>query len=78
MSYMLGRRRGILRAMTDTSQNLVPGGKSLTGGKQHSPVLTLRVPAEMKDRLDALADAAGMGTSKYVRKILDDHLAGTD
>ncbi len=59
-------------------QNLVPGGKSLTGGNQHSPNLTVRVPADTKTRLDELAAAKGMGTSKYVRSIIDRHLADLD
>ena len=60
------------------AQNLQPGGKSLTGGRTHSPVINVRVPATMKTRLDQLAADAGMGTSKYVRQILDEHLAHLD
>lgn len=54
--------------------NLIPGGKSLSGGATRSPVLNVRVPATMKAALDAEAAAAGMGTSKLVRKILEEHL----
>lgn len=61
--------------MADNTQHLVPGGKSMTAGKSRSPILSIRVPGELKDRLDAAADAAGMGTSKYVRRILDDWAA---
>lgn len=61
----------------DTS-NLRPGGKSLTLGSTRSPQITVVVPADVKVRLDQLAADAGMGTSKYVRRILDAHLAGLD
>ncbi|WFN94157.1 MULTISPECIES: ribbon-helix-helix protein, CopG family [Gordonia] len=56
------------------ASNLVPGGKSLSGGKAHSPVLNVRVPASVKDALDAEAKAAGIGTSKLVRRILEAHM----
>lgn len=61
--------------MADNTTHLVPGGKSMTGDGAHSPRLSLRVPAELKDQLDAAAADAGMGTSKYVRTILDDWAA---
>lgn len=61
----------------DTS-HLRPGGKSMTGDGAHSPTISLRVPATMKTRLDELARDAGMGTSKYVRQIIDEHLAQLD
>ncbi|GAC71050.1 hypothetical protein GS4_47_00400 [Gordonia soli NBRC 108243] len=54
------------------TKHLVPGGKSLTGGSTHSPVLNVRVPAELKSALDEQARAQSMGTSKLVRSILED------
>ncbi|GAC70750.1 hypothetical protein GS4_40_00060 [Gordonia soli NBRC 108243] len=54
------------------TKHLVPGGKSLTGGSTHSPVLNVRVPAELKSALDEQAQAQSMGTSKLVRAILED------
>lgn len=56
-------------------RNLIPGGKSLTEGSQHSPVLNLRLPADVKSRLCRLAEAEGVGTSKYVRRVIEQHLA---
>lgn len=55
--------------------NLIPGGKSLSGGQTHSPVLTLRVSTDLKARIDADAKSRGMGTSKRVREILEKHYA---
>lgn len=55
---------------------LTPGGKSLTGGDIHSPRITISVPAEWKARLEAAASHAGIGTSKLVREIIGEWLAG--
>lgn len=57
--------------MSDNTKHLIPGGKSMSGGA-HSPQLSLRIPADLKTQLDAAATEAGMGTSKYVRQILED------
>ena len=61
--------------MADNTSHLIPGGKSMSAGRTQSPILSMRIPAELKDQLDAAATAAGMGTSKYVRRILDDWAA---
>lgn len=58
------------------AQNLIPGGKSMGGpGAGISPNMTVRIPAATRARLDTLAASAGMKTSKYVRDIIDRHLA---
>lgn len=83
MTYILdGRQAANLQHVCHTGRvnedNLIPGGKSLTGGRTHSPMINVRVPADTKTRIDELARAAGMGTSKYVRQIIDEHLAQLD
>lgn len=57
---------------TVTREHLIPGGKSLTGDGQHSPILHVRLPAALKQRLDEIAADRKMGTSKLVRQILTD------
>lgn len=62
---------------TPNTSGLTPGGTSLSGDGK-SPRIVVSLPADAKDRLDGLARAAGMGTAKYVRRILLDHLTDTE
>jgi hypothetical protein len=55
-------------------RNLVPGGKSMSGGRKHSPVVQFRVPETMEDALDAQAEREGTTRSKLARKALDEYL----
>lgn len=60
------------------AENLIPGGKPIGGpGAGTSPNVTFRVPIETKQRLDKRAAAAGMGTSKYIRRLIDRDLEET-
>ena len=54
--------------------NLTPGGKSLSGDGTHSPVITVRVPATVRDTLQWHADQRGVGLSKIVRQAIDEYL----
>src|SRR6478735_1388136 len=54
------------------AKNLRPGGKSLSGGNKHSPVVHVRVSERTRDKLQAIADARGMSVSKLSRKVLDE------
>jgi hypothetical protein len=49
---------------------LVPGRKSLSGGKVHSPVLQLRVPVALRDKLEQIAADRGENVSKVARDLL--------
>lgn len=67
--------------MANTAPNtrgLTPGGTSLSGDGTHSPRVTVSLPAAAKAELDERAKEAGMGTAKYVRKILLDHLTSNE
>ena len=57
----------------DTS-GLTPGGTSLSGDGSHSPRVSISLPADAKREFDARAKKAVMGTAKYLRAILLDHL----
>lgn len=59
-------------------QNLRPGGKSLTGGNAHTPNLTVRLPADIRTQLDAVAAQRGHRTSKLVREIIAEWLTQRD
>jgi hypothetical protein len=52
-------------------ENLTPGGKSLSGDGEHSPVLQVRVSVELRDRIRAAAADAGMSPSRYARNVLE-------
>lgn len=67
-------RATVLAEEAERTSNLVPGGKSLSGGAKHSPMINVRVADSLKLALEKEAKSKGMGTSKLVRKILEDHV----
>jgi hypothetical protein len=52
-------------------KNLVPGGKSLSGAGEHSPVIQTRVSKTTKAKLEEIARARKMSVSKLSRQVLD-------
>jgi len=52
-----------------------PGRPSLSGTKETSPSLTVRLPGQERARLDRLAAEQGRRVSEIVREALDDYLA---
>lgn len=57
-----------------TKDDLIPGGKSLSGDGSHSPRLSFSVPADWKTELDQAAKDRGMGTAKLLRQIVGEWL----
>lgn len=57
------------------ARNLVPGGKSLSGGTKHSPTVQFRVPETVRDEVEAQAAAEGVTVSRLARKALEQYLA---
>lgn len=55
--------------------NLVPGGKSLTGGSTHSPVVQFRAPERLRERLRQRAEAEGKSQSALAREALERFLS---
>lgn len=53
----------------------VPGRPSLTAPGTHSPMLNVRVPAELKSRLSEYAEREGLRQSDVVRDALATYLA---
>lgn len=56
----------------EKSANLVPGGKSLSAGQQHSPVIQVRVSSDLKAKLESIAKARNVSLSKLSRQVLRD------
>ncbi|BCP29593.1 ribbon-helix-helix domain-containing protein [Mycobacterium intracellulare] len=54
-----------------SNANLIPGRKSLSGGGEHSPIVQTRVPADVRDRLQEIAERRGVRTSKLLREAID-------
>ncbi|BBX95395.1 DNA-binding protein [Mycobacterium lacus] len=54
------------------ARNLIPGGKSLSGGRKHSPVVQVRVSETTRARLEEIAKARKMSISKLSRQVLDE------
>ena len=52
-----------------------PGRPSLSGARELSPSLTIRLPQQERARLDRLAATQGRKTSELVREALHDYLA---
>ena len=57
------------------ARTLVPGGKSLSGGGKHSPVVQVRVSETTRDALQEIAEARKMSVSKLSRHVLDEFVA---
>lgn len=55
-------------------RNLIPGRKSLSGGKTHSPHVSFRVPANLRQRAEEVAEAEGVTVSRLGRKALEEYL----
>ncbi len=53
----------------------LPGRPSLSGRRERSPSMTVRLPAEKRARLDALAAREERRASDVVRDALDEYLA---
>ncbi|MCA4760894.1 ribbon-helix-helix domain-containing protein [Mycobacterium avium subsp. hominissuis] len=53
------------------ARNLIPGGKSLSGDGTHSPIVQTRVPAEVRAKLQQIAERRGVRTSKLLREAID-------
>lgn len=54
-----------------SNANLIPGRKSLSGGREHSPIVQTRVPADVRAKLQEIADRRGVRTSKLLREAID-------
>jgi hypothetical protein len=69
------RAQEIAERAFEPSANLIPGGKSLSGGTKHSPVVQTRVSETTRDKLTAIAKQRKISVSKLSRQILDDFVA---
>ena len=58
-------------------RGLSRGGVSLSGDGSHSPRVTVSLPRDVCDRAKALADAEGMGLSKWVRRLVVEKVHAT-
>lgn len=55
-------------------RNLIPGGKSLSGGGVHSPRVQFRVPAELRTQAEQVAEDEGVSLSALARHALEDYV----
>jgi fructose-bisphosphate aldolase class 1 len=61
-----------VRLARDREANLIPGGKSLSGGAKHSPAVQVVVSETTYARLKDLARNRKMSVSKLLRPVLDE------
>lgn len=55
-------------------RNLIPGGKSLSGGGVHSPRVQFRVPQDLREQAERVAEDEGVSLSALARHALEDYL----
>jgi predicted HicB family RNase H-like nuclease len=55
-------------------RNLIPGGKSLSGGSEHSPRVQFRVPENLRTQAERVAEDEGVSLSALARHALEDYL----
>src|SRR3978361_1087289 len=55
-------------------RNLIPGGKSLSGGSVHSPRVQFRGPAELRTQAEQVAEGEGVSLSALARHALEDYV----
>ncbi|WP_157749659.1 hypothetical protein [Jatrophihabitans sp. GAS493] len=55
-------------------RNLIPGGKSLSGGSVHSPRVQFRVPEELRAQAERVAEDEGVSLSALARHALEDYV----
>jgi predicted HicB family RNase H-like nuclease len=55
-------------------RNLIPGGKSLSGGGVHSPRVQFRVPEELRTQAEQVAEDEGVSLSALARHALEDYV----
>lgn len=55
-------------------RNLIPGGKSLSGGGVHSPRVQFRVPQDLREQAERVAEDEGISLSALARHALEDYL----
>jgi predicted HicB family RNase H-like nuclease len=55
-------------------RNLIPGGKSLSGGSVHSPRVQFRVPQDLREQAERVAEDEGVSLSALARHALEDYL----
>lgn len=56
------------------ARNLTPGRKSLSGDGSHSPTVQYRVPTELRQQAEQLAQRTGLTVSKIGRLALEEYL----
>ena len=56
-------------------RGLLPGRKSLSGGRHHSPVVAVRLPDAVRDKLVNRAKAEGRSVSAVIREGVERYLA---
>lgn len=61
-----------VRLAREREANLIPGGKSLSGGTKHSPAVQVVVSEATHTRLKELAQRRQVSVSKLLRPVLDE------
>ena len=59
----------------ERTRGLQPGGKSLSGGRTHSPRIQVVLPADCSAEVHRRANAEGMSVSRWARRVIERELA---
>lgn len=65
----------VARAIQYDPRQVRRGRRSLTGGEAHSPRVSFRVPADLLERAETVAEQEGVTLSALAREALERYLA---
>lgn len=64
----------VRRAVDDVHTKVGRGRPSLTGGREHSPRVSFRVPREVREKAEQVAEREGKSVSQLAREAFEEHV----
>lgn len=64
----------VRRAVDDVRTKVGRGRPSLTGGREHSPRVSFRVPRDVRERAEQVAEREGKTVSQLAREAFEEHV----
>lgn len=62
------------RAVEDVHTKVGRGRPSLTGGREHSPRVSFRVPRDVREKAEQVAKREGKSVSQLAREAFEEHV----
>lgn len=64
----------VRRAVDDVHTKVGRGRPSLTGGREHSPRVSFRVPRDVREKAEQVAEREGKTVSQLAREAFEEHV----